>query len=273
MPMVGTSIVEVDMSKITAGTSQARQRNVKVSDDDDLVSSIKKDGLLSPIIVRRKEDGTFEVVVGQRRFLAHQILKKPTIKACVLEGSVSELDAKKISLIENLARKDMKRADYTDAVQSFMDHYNNTATVAEELGISTTTVRKYLSISRLPTEIREDVSQKKYTVDHATRVLDMLGGDESKVNIEKLRKTAEILRTLSNPVQKKVVEIGKHEPTTPIHKIVEKAKRQTILHHFDIDVTTDQYERISNFQSREGFKDTKSAATELIDMGLKVADE
>lgn len=272
MSIIGKDILEIDLDKISTGTSQARQRNIEVTDDDDLVTSIKKNGLLSPIIVKKQDNGEFEIVVGQRRFLAHKILNKPTIKACVLEGDVSELTAKRISLIENLARRNMKRADYVDAVQWFMDRYNSTATVAEEIGISTATVRKYLSIGRLPDEIKKDIDQKKYATRHALKALDALGGDEATVDVVRLRETATEIQNLSPQAQKKFVDIKKHEPNTPVKDVAAKAIKRTVDYKFIIPIDSEQYERVGAFQNREKLDTPERAAIELIDMGLEAAE-
>ena len=272
MSIIGKEIVEIELDKISTGTSQARQRDIEVANDDDLVTSIKKNGLLSPIIVKKQDGGNFEIVIGQRRFLAHKILNKLTIKACVLEGDVSELTAKRISLIENLARKDMKRADYVDAVQWFMDRYNSTTTVAEEIGISPATVRRYLSIGRLPDEIKKDIDQKKYETRHALRALDALGGDEATVDVVHLRETATELRNLSPQAQKKFIDIKKHEPNTPVKDVVAKAKKRTVEYKFTLPMDSEQYERIGAFQSRERLDTPERAAVELIDMGLEAAE-
>lgn len=272
MSVVGREIAEIALDMISTGTSQARQRDNEVAQDDDLVSSIRKNGLLSPIIVKRLDGGKYEIVVGQRRFLAHRVLKKPTIKACILEGDVSELDAKRISLIENLARKDMKRADYVDTVQWFMDRYNSTATVAEELGISPGTVRKYLTISRLPDEIKEDINKKKYETRHALKALDALGGDETLADVTLLRETATELRNLSPPAQKKFVNIKKHEPNATVKDVAAKARKRTEVYKFTVEIASDQYERIGAFQNRERLDTPERAAEELIDMGLEAAE-
>lgn len=272
MSLIGSEVTEIELDKFSTGTSQTRQRDTEVTINDDLVTSIKKNGLLSPIIVKRQDDDKFEIVAGQRRFLAHKVLNKPTIKACILEGHVSELDAKRISLIENLVRKDMKRADYVDTVQWFMDRYNSTTTVAEELGISPATVRKYLTIGRLPVEVRRDIDQKEYETRHALKALDALGGDESVVDVSILRKIATELKKLTPSTQKKFVSIKKHEPDASIKDVLEKAKKRTQVHKFTVGVTSDQYERIGAFQSREKLGTHEHAAEELIDMGLEAAE-
>ena len=272
MSIIGTEIEEIELDKISAGRSQARQRDVEVSEDDDLVTSIMKNGLLCPIIVKRQDGGKFEVVVGQRRFRAHEILNKSTIKACVLKSGVSDIDAKKISLIENLARKDMKHADYVDTVQWFMDKYNSTKSVADELGISVATVRKYLSIGRLPAEVKKDIEGKKYETRHALKALDALGGDETAVDVINLRETAALIKELSPQAQNKFVEIKKHEPGTSGQIVAKKAVTRTEIHKFTVEVASDQYERIGTFQNRERLKTPERAAEELIDRGLEAAD-
>lgn len=271
MSIIGTNIVDIELEKIGRGTSQARQKGTGVDVDDDLVSSIKKNGLIHPITVKRQSDGSFEVVAGQRRFLAHKKLNMPTIKACVLDESVSENDAKKISFIENVARKDMDHVDCVNTVQWFMDRYGKTKSVAEELGISTNTVRKYLNIGRLPSEIQDDVRQKKYKSNDALKALDALGGDESVVDTGMLRELAVEIKKASPQLQGKLVEIKKREPGTSIQQVVEKAKKRVERHKFNVEVTSDQYERIGKFQTRKEYTTLERTVEELIGIGLEAA--
>lgn len=268
-------IVDIPMDKITLGGNQARQRDTKVSKDDDLVISIKKHGLLYPILVRSAEDGKYELVAGQRRYHAHEELAKLTIKARILALNTSEADAKKISLIENLARKDMKHADYVDTVQWFVDRYGKISTVAEELGVSPNTVRRYLSISRLPEEIRSDIHNKEYGQDHALKAFDALGGDDSTVNVPLLRETAKALSTISPQARKKFVKIKKSQPGASVSDVVKKAKERTKLNKFTIEFEfgDDQIDRIDHFMHNRGISKRSDAVSELIDMGLKVVEE
>lgn len=272
MSVIGRNVRDVEMDKITSGTSQARQRDTDVSKDDDLVSSIRMHGLIHPIIVKEQNDGTYEVVAGQRRFLAHKKLGKATIRACVLDEGISESDAKKISFVENIARKDMNHIDCVNTVQWFMDRYGKTRSVAEELGISTNTVRKYLSIGRLPHEIQNDIQQKKYGTKLALKALNALGGDESVVEVGMLRELTMELKKASTQLQDKVVEIKKREPNTPIQEVVEKAKKRVEVHKFNVEVTSDQYGRIGEFQNRKEYATLERAVEELIGIGLKAAD-
>ena len=266
------STMEIPLDKIVLGSSQARQRDTKVDPNEDLVLSIKKHGLISPILVKKLNDGKYELLVGQRRFRAHEILKKPTIRAFIVEKDLNEYDAKIISIIENLARKDMKHADYVDGVQFLMDRYQKVVDVAEELGVTPTTVRKYLNISKLPDPIKEDIKNKVYRTDAALKALKALGDDESNVDVNMLRDTAVVMNSLSLPARKKYVDISKHEPGASPATIAEKAKQRSISHMFNVEVTDDQLTRIDKFKQKEGITENEEAASELIDLGLDAAD-
>ncbi len=272
MSLLPTNTENIHLDKIDISTSQARQRDTKVDKGDDLVISIKKHGLISPIVVKRLEGGRYELLVGQRRFRAHEILEKPTIRTYVVDKNVSEYDAKKLSLIENAARKDMKRADYVDTIQMFMEKYDSTKTVAEELGLSVPTVRKYINFGRLPPEIQNDVRGRKYSSDHAMKALKALGDDEFTVDAELLRATAIEMKSLSPPAQKKYIDINKKEPNTPPPDISKKAKKRTEVHQVMVEFTNDQQARIDDFKNKEAIETDGEAVSNLVDRGLDAAD-
>lgn len=272
MNILPNQFVEIELEKIMLNTSQARQRDTKVDEDDDLVHSIKKDGLIYPVIVKKIEDGKYELLVGQRRFSAHEILKISTIKAFVLDKDIDEFEAKKMSLVENAARKDMKRADYVDNVQIFMDRYGKTSTVAEELGLSVGTVRKYLIIGRLPEKLKEEVKKGTITAANAIKALDALGGDESNVDDDDLLDTAIEIEKLSPPARVKFVDIKLHEKDSTPSEVAEKAKKQLRVISIILEVTDDQSMRINKFKDENEIESQAEAAERLVSMGLDAAD-
>ena len=195
-----------------------------------------------------------------------------TIRAHVVDQHTDEREAKMLSLIENVARKDMKKADLVDAAQFFVDKCNSTRIVAEELGLSTSTIRKYVNIARLPEAIRVDISKKLYTADHALKALQALGDDESEVDINMLREISLEMKKLSPQGKKKLIEVKKKEPGLPIGAAVEKAKKRTETHKIDLEVTDDQLERMGEYKKREEITKNEDAASELLDLGLNAAD-
>lgn len=269
MPSV---LEDIPLDKISMSTSQARQRDTKVEPDDDLVRSIQKHGLISPVIVRLLEDGRYDLVIGQRRFWAHKILELPTIRAHVLDQSVDQHTAKMLSLIENVARKDMKPADLMDTVQFFADKYGSTQIVAEELGLSQNTVRKYMRAARLPSEILQDTNANKYSIGNALKALQALGDDESTVDTNTLRETAIEMQKLSPPSRKKYIKIKQREPNLSSSEVATRAKRQEEKHEIKLIVTDDQLERIGVYREQEKIPKDEDAASELLDLGLDAAE-
>src|SRR5947207_10333443 len=93
---------DIPLGQLVIGKGQVRTSDV-AEGIDELAKSIQEVGLLHPIVVCPAEKkGKFEILIGQRRFLAYQMLKKKTIAAAVFDKRVDEIAAKVYSLTENL---------------------------------------------------------------------------------------------------------------------------------------------------------------------------
>src|SRR5688500_9733701 len=91
---------DIPLKDLVIGKGQIRVRDLK-KEISELADSIRKIGLLQPIVVCPAEKpGKYEIILGQRRFLAHQELKKDTILARVFDEKVDETTAKIISMHE-----------------------------------------------------------------------------------------------------------------------------------------------------------------------------
>lgn len=121
---------------------------------EDFASSIERKGLLSPIIVRASKGGRYEIVAGQRRFLACQILGWAEIPAIVRSG-LSDADATAISLIENVHRADMNPRDKADAFDALLSELGSISAVASETGFTNATIGKYLKLLKLSPELQD----------------------------------------------------------------------------------------------------------------------
>ena len=96
---------DLPLDELVIGKAQARTSPSMV-DVDELATSIEKLGLLQPIVVCRSlEAGRWEILTGQRRFLAHKRLGRESIAAAVLDERVRDAEAKAISITENLVRR------------------------------------------------------------------------------------------------------------------------------------------------------------------------
>lgn len=113
-----------------------------------LAQSIKEHGLLNPLTVRRRPDGRYEILAGQRRYLACRQLGLREVPVVVVEH-VSDTNAVALSLIENVQRADMHPLDKATAFDDLRRHYEgNLRRVAETTGVSVPTVQKYFQLAQ-----------------------------------------------------------------------------------------------------------------------------
>jgi ParB/RepB/Spo0J family partition protein len=144
---------------------------------EDLISNIKAVGLIQPILVfaiddlqeghdlydsRKEFKGKYEILAGQRRYTAFQELNKQypgegfdKIPCHVRQPPDDELDAKAISIGENLTQLPMTMQDSINAVSALFDKHPDERVVSSKFGISIKMVRKYVKVARLPPLLKE----------------------------------------------------------------------------------------------------------------------
>jgi ParB family chromosome partitioning protein len=123
---------------------------------DDLAQSIAEQGLLSPPVVREVSPGRYEVIAGQRRILACRKLGWETIEVKV-RNDLDDDQAIAVSLVENVQRADMHPMDKARAYQALERQYGNILAVSKKTGVTTATIRKYLSLLQLSPELQQHV--------------------------------------------------------------------------------------------------------------------
>jgi len=169
---------------------------------DDLAESIKEKGLLNPLIVRKLSDGTYELIAGQRRFLACQRLGWETIPA-IIRDITDDTDATIISLIENVHRADLNPIDKARAYQKIYEKYNDYNKVAKETGVSDSTIRKYLTLLKLAPNIQEKLTTAEgpagigtlskiaetFPPEEQDKVLDRIGGFKQQIQLEMIKRS------------------------------------------------------------------------------------
>ncbi len=169
----GKRVQEIRVDEIRSNPFQPR----KDFDEEslaELAESIKSCGIIQPIAVRPLPSGGYELVVGQRRWLAAQRLHFSHIPAILLE--LDDLDMMKYALVENLQRKDLNPLEEAQAYSSLMTEHGLTQEeLASAVGKSRSTVANFLRLLSLPHEIKESVSRGTITMGHARA---LLGVDE-----------------------------------------------------------------------------------------------
>ena len=119
-----------------------------------LANSIKELGLLQPIIVRSSgESNQYEIISGERRYRAFQLLEKPYID-CIVMDATDEKNSL-LALAENINREDLTDYEIAKSVIAFKNGFPNKSEYANTLGISRQDLYRLLSFEKLPLEIQQ----------------------------------------------------------------------------------------------------------------------
>ena len=147
-------VQEIRLDDLTLSKGQARTR---VGEGiDELAESIRVLGLLEPIVVTpSSKAGRYEILTGQRRFLAHRRLNKATILAIVRTDEIDEHLAKGISVTENVMRVDLTRKELIDSCTSLYKKYGSVKDVCDATGLPYAKVRLYVKYDRLVPKLKE----------------------------------------------------------------------------------------------------------------------
>jgi ParB family chromosome partitioning protein len=166
-------IRQIPLEHCVLSKQQSRIRDVE-KDLGDLVDNIRVHGQLEPIIAKpvAGEEETYEIIAGQRRWLAMQRLGKKTILCAILGDPVNAATARALSISENVVRRDLHANDLIDACTELYRKYGSIKTVAEELGLPYSKVRSYVKYDRLRPQLRDLVRAGTLDVKTALRVED-----------------------------------------------------------------------------------------------------
>ena len=214
-------IYSIPLKDINISKFNVRQTGKNVGIEE-LAKNIKKYGLLQPVALRGSYgDPPYELIVGQRRFLAHKRLNEEKISA-VFCGDVEDIEAKILSLTENLHRVELNHADKAEAITELYVHYDrDERRVAQELDLPLRTVRDYIKIEEQATPIaKELLRQGQVKKADVKRVIDAAQGDASKAD-----RLLEEVSQLSKYEKSRAVNYGKSHPDASAEKIVEEAKK------------------------------------------------
>ena len=163
-------IVKIKLDRIIPNKNQPR---LDFYDDSikGLAESIKQNGLLQPITVRKSGD-KFELIAGERRYRACLLNGDNDIEAIIMESSDDE--SAKLALIENLQREDLNAIEQAMAMQRIMKSEDLTQVeLAERLGYRQSTVANKLRLLKLPEYIKNAISRGEITERHARALLNV----------------------------------------------------------------------------------------------------
>lgn len=174
-------VLDLSVDRIVSNPWQPRQ-DFDESSLSSLSASIKKDGLIQPVVVRQKKgSSSYELVTGERRWRAAKMAGLVTIPAIVLD--YDDRGMAEMALVENLQRKDLNPVEEGMAYRKLMDTYGLTQEeVSEKVGRSRPYIANMLRLLDLPEEVQDLLSSEKLTAGQARPLLG-LGSDAEKISL------------------------------------------------------------------------------------------
>ena len=205
-------VVSIPLSQINVSSLNTRKdlrAGTEDSSIEDLSASIRERGLLSPVTVKPLGDNRFDIIAGQRRFLACQLLGLTEIPAIVRED-LDDTQAVIISLIENVHRAEMNPIDKARAFQRIYETVGSYQEVAKQARVSPTTVTRYTALLNLHPLIQEKVSTsegvagvgtlselaRQFAPEDQEQVLEEIGGFKQDIQRRMLRQSGGDLDSL-----------------------------------------------------------------------------
>ncbi len=176
-------VVAIDIEKIRSNPFQPR-REIAEDKIEELAQSIKAYGLIQPVVVRRA-GSSYQLVVGERRYLACRSLGWKTISAAV--KNLSDNDMATIALIENLQRENLNFIEEAMGFVSLIKNFNLTQEIlAQRLGKSQSTIANKIRLLKLSTPVREALLQNSLSERHARALLRLDSEEEQLKTIHEI---------------------------------------------------------------------------------------
>ncbi len=165
------AVIEVEPSRLSPNPFQPRQA-CDAETLSELAESIRRQGILQPILVRPAGDG-YEIVLGERRWRAAQEVGLQTVPCIVQE--VDDRQALELALIENLHREDLNCMETARAYQQLVDEFGFThEELSEGIGKSRSAITNSLRLLQLPEEIQMSLMGGRLSEGHGRALLSLV---------------------------------------------------------------------------------------------------
>jgi ParB family transcriptional regulator, chromosome partitioning protein len=168
------TISSIQIDKILPNPYQPR-RVWNEEELSELVESLKVNGLLQPIIVRKK-GSEYQLIAGERRWRAAKIAEMNEIKAIVRQATEEQMH--EIALVENIHRSNLNCIERAQAYKDYIDQFNLTQTeAAQKLGENRATLANHVRLLELPATVKEMLSDGSLSMGHARAILALPGSE------------------------------------------------------------------------------------------------
>lgn len=164
-----SSVGEVELSLIHANPNQPR-REFDEQALEELAESIRQIGIIQPITLRKMDDGTYQIIAGERRWRASQRAGLSAIPAYI--RTADDERVMQMALVENIQREDLNAIEVAMAYQNIIDQQHLTQdALAEKVGKSRAAVANSLRLLKLPAQVQLALQDHKIDPGHARAIL------------------------------------------------------------------------------------------------------
>ena len=166
----------------------------------ELTASLKESGLLQPILVRRKGDGIYELISGERRWRAAKDAGLETIHAVI--RNCGDEESVVLALVENLQRTDLNPMEMARAYHRMMNEFGLTQDIiARRVGCERSSIANVVRLTQLPVEVQQLIESNQLSMGHAKVILGLPSQTE-QIKVAQLV----VLQTLSVRETEKLIE-------------------------------------------------------------------
>lgn len=168
----------IPISQIAPNADQPR-KTFNTETIEELANSIREKGVLQPVIVKKKSDGTFKLVCGERRFRAATLCGLTEVPAIIKD--IAAEDFLEWALIENIQREDLNPIEEAEAYQKLVEERMiSQEEVAKRVGKNRVTVTNTLRLLRLPPEVKQFLADGRLSAGHARALLGLLSPEHQR---------------------------------------------------------------------------------------------
>ena len=150
-----------------------------------LAASIREQGVLQPLVVRRRGDG-YELIIGERRWRAAQLAGLDEVPAVILDAT--DRQVVEMALVENVQRADLNPMELAEAFRVLVDDEGMTQDEAgRRVGLDRSSVANHLRLLELPKEIQQDLIDQRLTMGHAKAILQVPSNQRMMIRDQVIR--------------------------------------------------------------------------------------
>jgi ParB family transcriptional regulator, chromosome partitioning protein len=175
------------------------RKNFNDDDQKKLVASIKKNGIIQPIVVRKHDKG-YEIIAGERRWRAAQAAGLQNVPIVIREAT--DMQAAELSLIENIQREELNALEEADAYVTLMEKFNlSQEEISVRVGKDRSTIANTVRLLKLPAKAKTALVDKKITAGHARCLLACISQDEQNKLLDLILKKGLNVRETENLIK------------------------------------------------------------------------